>query len=157
MIYQLSDNGTMAVVLPHGVLFRGASEGTIRQKLLENGSIYAVIGLPANMFYNTSIPTCIVVLKKHRDGRDVLFIDASKQFVKDKKQNVMTEEHINHVIELYSNRKPVDKEAYLASYSDIEKNDFNLKDDMNTRNLFLDDINIDSEESLFTKAINYFV
>lgn len=124
--YHLKASGTMAIVLPHGVLFRGASEGTIRQKLLENGSIYAVIGLPANMFYNTSIPTCIVVLKKHRDGRDVLFIDASKQFVKDKKQNIMTEEHINHVIELYSNRKTVDKEAYLASYSDIEKNDFNL-------------------------------
>lgn len=116
----------MAIVLPHGVLFRGASEGTIRQKLLENGSIYAVIGLPANRFYNTSIPTCIIILKKHRAGRDVLFIDASKQFVKDKKQNVMSEEHINHVIELYTDRKTVEKEAYLATYSDIEKNDFNL-------------------------------
>ena len=124
--YHLKSSGTMAIVLPHGVLFRGASEGTIRQKLLENGSIYAVIGLPANMFYNTSIPTCIIILKKHRAGRDVLFIDASKQFVKDKKQNVMTEEHINHVIELYTDRKTVEKEAYLATYSDIEKNDFNL-------------------------------
>ena len=124
--YHLKSTGTMAIVLPHGVLFRGASEGTIRQKLLENGSIYAVIGLPANMFYNTSIPTCIVVLKKHRDGRDVLFIDASKQFEKDKKQNVMTQAHINHVIDLYKDRKSVDKEAYLASYADIEKNDFNL-------------------------------
>ena len=124
--YHLKSSGTMAIVLPHGVLFRGASEGTIRKKLLENGSIYAVIGLPANMFYNTSIPTCIVVLKKHRDGRDVLFIDASKQFVKEKKQNIMTAEHIQHVIDLYMDRKYVDKEAYLASYSDIEKNDFNL-------------------------------
>ncbi|MBD5510541.1 MAG: type I restriction-modification system subunit M [Lachnospiraceae bacterium] len=124
--YHLKSSGTMAIVLPHGVLFRGASEGTIRQKLLENGSIYAVIGLPANMFYNTSIPTCIIILKKHREGRDVLFIDASKQFVKDKKQNVMTEEHINHVIELYAGRKTVEKETYLATYSDIEKNDFNL-------------------------------
>lgn len=124
--YHLKSSGTMAIVLPHGVLFRGASEGTIRQKLLENGSIYAVIGLPANMFYNTSIPTCIVVLKKHRDGRDVLFIDASKQFVKDKKQNVMTEENIQHVIDLYERRETVDKESYLASYADIEKNDFNL-------------------------------
>ena len=67
----------MAIVLPHGVLFRGAAEGTIREILLENGAVYAVIGLPSNMFYNTSIPTCIVVLKKHRDGRDILFIDAS--------------------------------------------------------------------------------
>ena len=116
----------MAIVLPHGVLFRGASEGEIRKILLENGSIYAVIGLPANMFYNTSIPTCIIVLKKHREGRDVLFIDASSQFVKEKKQNVMQDEHIDHVLELYKNRKPVDKEAYLASYEDIKNNDFNL-------------------------------
>lgn len=124
--YHLKSSGTMAIVLPHGVLFRGASEGTIRKKLLENGSIYAVIGLPANMFYNTSIPTCIVVLKKHREGRDVLFIDASKQFVKEKKQNVMTQEHIDHVLELYLKREKVDKEAFVASYADIEKNDFNL-------------------------------
>ena len=124
--YHLKSSGTMAIVLPHGVLFRGASEGTIRKKLLENGSIYAVIGLPANMFYDTSIPTCIVVLKKHREGRDVLFIDASKQFVKEKKQNVMTQEHIDHVLELYLKREKVDKEAFVASYADIEKNDFNL-------------------------------
>ena len=99
-------------------------------KLLTNGSIYAVIGLPSNMFYNTSIPTCIVVLKKQRDEnaplRDVLFIDASKQFVKEKKQNIMQEEHINHVLELYKNRETVEKEAYLASYEDIVSNDFNL-------------------------------
>ena len=124
--YHLKPNGTMAIVLPHGVLFRGASEGTIREILLKNGSIYAVIGLPSNMFYNTSIPTCIIVLKKHREGRDVLFIDASNQFEKEKKQNVMNDEHISHVIELYKNRNSVEKEAYLASYEDIEKNDFNL-------------------------------
>ena len=124
--YHLKQKGTMAIVLPHGVLFRGASEGFIREKLLRDGSIYAVIGLPSNMFYNTSIPTCIVVLKKHRDGRDVLFIDASKLFEKEKKQNVMKEEHIDRVLELYKQRKTVDKEAYLASYEDIEKNDFNL-------------------------------
>ena len=116
----------MAIVLPHGVLFRGASEGTIRENLLKNGSIYAVIGLPSNMFYNTSIPTCIIVLKKHREGRDVLFIDASNLFEKEKKQNVMREEHIDKVLELYRNRKTVDKQSYLASYDDIEKNDFNL-------------------------------
>ncbi len=124
--YHLKPNGTMAIVLPHGVLFRGASEGTIRKILLENGSIYAVIGLPANMFYNTSIPTCIIVLKKHREGRDVLFIDASAQFEKEKKQNVMHDEHIDHVIELYRNRQSVEKEAYLASYEDIKNNDYNL-------------------------------
>lgn len=124
--YHLKPNGTMAIVLPHGVLFRGASEGAIREILLKNGSIYAVIGLPSNMFYNTSIPTCIIVLKKHREGRDVLFIDASQHFEKEKKQNVMKEEHIDHVLELYKNRQSVEKEAYLASFEDIEKNDFNL-------------------------------
>ncbi len=124
--YHLKATGTMAIVLPHGVLFRGAAEGTIRQTLLENGSIYAVIGLPSNMFYNTSIPTCIVVLKKHREGRDVLFIDASKLFEKEKKQNVMKEEHIDRVLELYKDRKNVDKEAYLASFDDIKANDYNL-------------------------------
>ena len=124
--YHLKQTGTMAIVLPHGVLFRGAAEGDIRETLLRNGSIYAVIGLPSNMFYNTSIPTCIVVLKKHREGRDVLFIDASKLFEKEKKQNVMRDEHIDRVIELYRNRESVEKEAYLASFKDIEKNDFNL-------------------------------
>ena len=98
-LYHLKSNGTMAIVLPHGVLFRGAAEGKIREKLLRSGNIYAVIGLPANLFYNTSIPTCIVILKKHRDGRDVLFIDASQKFKKGKKQNAMTDEHIDSVME----------------------------------------------------------
>ncbi|MCG4760900.1 type I restriction-modification system subunit M [Fusicatenibacter saccharivorans] len=125
-LYHLKNNGTMAIVLPHGVLFRGAAEGKIREKLLRAGNIYAVIGLPANLFYNTSIPTCIIVLKKHRDGRDVLFVDASKKFEKGKKQNTMTDEHINAVLELYHKRETVEKEAFLASFEDIEKNDFNL-------------------------------
>ena len=125
-LYHLKNNGTMAIVLPHGVLFRGAAEGKIREKLLRSGNIYAVIGLPANLFYNTSIPTCIIVLKKHRDGRDVLFIDASKKFNKGKKQNEMTDEHIEEVLTLYNDRKTVEKESFLASFEDIEKNDFNL-------------------------------
>ena len=125
-LYHLKSSGTMAIVLPHGVLFRGAAEGKIREKLLRSGNIYAVIGLPANLFYNTSIPTCIVVLKKHREGRDVLFIDASKKFEKGKKQNAMTDEHIDSVLELYTNRETVDKESYLASFEDIEENGFNL-------------------------------
>ena len=124
--YHLKQTGTMAIVLPHGVLFRGAAEGTIREILLKNGSIYAVIGLPSNMFYNTSIPTCIIVLKKHREGRDVLFIDASSLYEKEKKQNVMNEEHIDRVLALYNDRKNVDKLAYRASFEDIEANDFNL-------------------------------
>lgn len=125
-LYHLKSNGTMAIVLPHGVLFRGAAEGKIREKLLRSGNIYAVIGLPANLFYNTSIPTCIVVLKKHRDGRDVLFIDASKKFEKGKKQNTMTDGHIDSIVSLYYKRETVDKESYLASFEDIKKNDFNL-------------------------------
>ena len=125
-LYHLKSNGTMAIVLPHGILFRGAAEGKIREKLLRSGNIYAVIGLPANLFYNTSIPTCIIVLKKHRDGRDVLFIDASKKFDKGKKQNTMTDKHIDEILDLYKKRETVDKEAYLASFEDIEKNDFNL-------------------------------
>ena len=124
--YHLKQTGTMAIVLPHGVLFRGAAEGAIRETLLQNGSIYAVIGLPSNMFYNTSIPTCIVVLKKHREGRDVLFIDASRLYEKEKKQNVMKEEHIDRVLELYRDRKTVDKMSYLASFEDIRANDYNL-------------------------------
>ena len=125
-LYHLKNNGTMAIVLPHGVLFRGAAEGKIREKLLRSGNIYAVIGLPANLFYNTSIPTCIIVLKKHRDGRDVLFIDASRKFNKGKKQNEMTDEHIHEVLELYTRRETVEKESFLASFEDIENNDFNL-------------------------------
>ena len=129
--YHLKGNGTMAIVLPHGVLFRGAAEGKIREKLLRSGNIYAVIGLPANLFYNTSIPTCIIVLKKQRENedslcRDVLFIDASKKFNKGKKQNEMTDQHIDEVMELYSKRETVEKESFLARFEDIEKNDFNL-------------------------------
>ena len=143
-LYHLKSGGTMGIVLPHGVLFRGGSEGKIRRSLLKDGNIYAIIGLPANMFYNTSIPTCIIILKKERDdksdapsgesggesenadSRDVLFIDASKLFEKKKTQNVMNNEHIKRVIELYKNRQDVDKEAHLASFAEIEENDFNL-------------------------------
>lgn len=124
--YHLKSSGTMAIVLPHGVLFRGGAEKQIREKLLRAGSIYAIIGLPANLFYNTSIPTAILVLKKDRDGRDVLMIDASQQFAKEKKKNSMTTENIDHILQLYRNRKDAEKEAHLASFEEIEKNDFNL-------------------------------
>lgn len=122
--YHLKPTGTMAIVLPHGVLFRGAAEGTIRQKLLENGNIYAVIGLPANLFYNTPIPTCIIVLKKQREGRDVLFLDVSQYYEKKKPQNEMSAEDIAHVLELYRNRRSVKNEAYLATYDEIESNNY---------------------------------
>lgn len=127
--YHLKHEGTMAIVLPHGVLFRGAAEGKIRRKLLEMGAIYAVIGLPSNLFYNTTIPTTIVVLKKQRPdplGRDVLFIDASKEFIRGKKQNQLSEDNIQAILSMYHDRKDVDKHAHLASFEEIEKNDFNL-------------------------------
>ena len=124
--YHLKTDGTMGIVLPHGVLFRGAAEGTIRKHLLENGSIYAVIGLPANIFFSTGIPTCVVILKKNRESRDVLFIDASKEFRAGKNQNMMEQEHIDRIVQAYHARQDVEKFAHLASYAEIEENDFNL-------------------------------
>lgn len=124
--YHLKETGTMAIVLPHGVLFRGAAEGVIRKKLLEDGSIYAVIGMPANLFFGTSIPTTVIILKKNRTNRDVLFIDASSDFIKEKNQNKLTQENIEKVISTYKERKTVEKYAHLASFEEIKENDFNL-------------------------------
>ena len=124
--YHLKNTGTMAIVLPHGVLFRSGTEGKIREKLLQSGAIYAVIGLPANLFYNTTIPTCILILKKDRVGRDVLFINAKDKFVPAKGQNAMREEDIDFVIDTYKKRENIDKISHLASYDEITENDFNL-------------------------------
>ena len=124
--YHLKDSGTMAIVLPHGILFRGAAEGVIRKKLLEDGSIDAVIGLPGNMFFGTSIPTTVVILKKNRETRDVLFIDSSKDFVKEKNQNKLSIDNIDRIVETYKKRENVDKYAYVASFDELKENDFNL-------------------------------
>ncbi len=124
--YHLKDSGTMAIVLPHGVLFRGAAEGVIRKKLLEDGSIDTVIGMPVNLFFGTSIPTTVIILKKNRTTRDVLFIDASKDFLKGKNQNKLSIENIDKVVETYKNREDVEKYAYVASFDEIKENDFNL-------------------------------
>ncbi len=124
--YHLKDTGTMAIVLPHGVLFRGAAEGAIRQKLLEDGSIYVVIGMPANLFFGTSIPTTVIILKKNRTTRDVLFIDASSDFVKEKNQNKLTEENITKILSTYKERTSVEKYAHVASFDEIKENDYNL-------------------------------
>lgn len=124
--YHLKDTGVMAIVLPHGVLFRGAAEGKIRKLLLEHGAIDTVIGLPANIFFNTSIPTTVIILKKNRETKDVLFIDASQEFVKEKTQNVLTDTHIDKILNTYVKREAIEKYAYVASFSDIEENDFNL-------------------------------
>ena len=124
--YHLKDSGTMAIVLPHGVLFRGAAEGVIRKKLLEDGSIDTVIGMPANLFFGTSIPTTVIILKKNRTSRDVLFIDASKDFIKGKNQNKLSQENIDRIVETYKKREDVEKFAHVASFEEIRENDFNL-------------------------------
>ncbi|TYS89962.1 type I restriction-modification system subunit M [Rossellomorea aquimaris] len=124
--YHLKDSGTMAIVLPHGVLFRGAAEGVIRKKLLEDGSIDAVIGMPGNLFFGTSIPTTVIILKKNREARDVLFIDASKEFLKGKNQNKLSKENIDKIVETYRNRENVEKYSHVASFDEIKENEFNL-------------------------------
>ncbi|PLR65563.1 type I restriction-modification system subunit M [Bacillus sp. UMB0893] len=128
MIHQLDDNGTMAVVLPHGVLFRGAAEGSIRRYLIESKNyLDAVIGLPANIFYGTAIPTCVLVFKKCRKEDDnVLFIDASAEFEKGKNQNLLTDSNVEKIINTYIKRETTDKYSYAATLKEIKENDYNL-------------------------------
>lgn len=124
--HHLKDDGVMAIVLPHGVLFRGAAEGKIRKTLLESGAIDAIIGIPENIFYGTSIPTIVIVLKKGRTNKDVLFIDASNDFTKGKNQNRLEKEHIAKIIETYRNREEIEKYSHTATFDEIAENDFNL-------------------------------
>lgn len=127
MLASLNINGTMGVVLPHGVLFRGSSEGKIRKQLIEDDNLLdAVIGLPANLFFGTGIPAVMLILKKQRNNTDVLFIDASKEFTKDKNQNILSEKHISKILKTYTNKTTLDKYSYLASFDEIKENDFNL-------------------------------
>ncbi len=122
----LNDDGTMAIVLPHGVLFRGGQEAKIRTKLLTDNNIDAVIGLPANLFFSTGIPVCILVLKKCKSTDDVLFINASEHFEKGKRQNKLLPEHIDKIVETYQYRKEEERYARKVSPQEIEKNDYNL-------------------------------
>ena len=128
MIYHLNESGTMGIVLPHGVLFRGAAEGKIREYLVgEKNYLDAVIGLPGNLFYGTSIPTCILVFKKCReDDQDILFIDASKDFEKVKNQNKLRTQDIEKIVNTYAKREEIDKYSHKASLEEIKENDFNL-------------------------------
>ena len=128
MIHQLADNGTMAVVLPHGVLFRGAAEGVIRKYLIEKENVLdAVIGLPANIFFGTSIPTVILVFKKDRDNNEnILFIDASNEFEKGKNQNNLTDEQVEKIVDTFVKREAIDKYSYVATIEEIKENDYNL-------------------------------
>lgn len=125
-LYHLNDRGTMAIVLPHGVLFRGAAEGAIRQTIIEKNYLDTVIGLPANLFYGVGIPTTILVFKKNRKTKDIFFIDASNEFEKGKNQNKLTDKNINRIIETYKNRVDVDKYSHVVSLEEIKGNEFNL-------------------------------
>lgn len=122
----LSDEGTMAIILPHGVLFRGGAEEHIRTKLLKDGNIDTVIGLPANLFFSTGIPVCILVLKKCKKYDDVLFINASEHFEKGKRQNRLLPEHIEKIIDTYQYRKVEDRYSKRVSMEKIDKEGYNL-------------------------------
>ena len=132
MLASLADNGTMAVVLPHGVLFRGAAEGTIRKYMIEKQNVLdAVIGLPANIFFGTSIPTVILVFKKNRNNNEkikdnILFIDASNDFEKGKNQNILRDSDVHKIITTYKERQTIDKYSYKATMKEIIENDYNL-------------------------------
>ena len=124
----LKEDGVMAIILPHGVLFRGGVEARIRQKLLDDGHIDTVIGLPANLFFSTGIPVCILVLKKCKKPDDVLFINASEHFEKGKRQNMLTEAHIEKIVQTYQDRpeQPIERYARRVSMDEIIENDYNL-------------------------------
>ncbi len=127
MISHLDENGTMAVVLPHGVLFRGAAEGIIRKYMIEKENVLdAVIGLPSNLFFGTSIPATVLVFKKCRTDDDIFFIDASKEFDKGKNQNILTDDNIQKIFETYANREEIEKYSHKASLEEIAENEYNL-------------------------------
>ena len=126
MVASANENGTVAVVLPHGVLFRGASEGKIRKGLIDDNYLDAVIGLPQNLFFGTGIPACILVFNKNKKTNDVLFIDASKEFESGKNQNVLRDLDIEKIVETYKNRQDIEKYSHVASLEEIKENDYNL-------------------------------
>ena len=123
-VQHLKEDGRQIAVLPHGILFRGAQEGKIRKWLIENHMISAVIGVPDKLFLNTSIPVFLLVLEYH--SQDVLFIDASKEFVKKAAQNDLDQQHIEKVVNTFLDRREIEKYSYIAKYEEIEENDFNL-------------------------------
>lgn len=129
MIYHMDEDGRAVVLLPHGVLFRGGAEETIRKYIIENLNVLdAVIGLPANLFFGTGIPVCVLVLKKERNGNsdNILFIDASKEFEAGKNQNILRDCDIDKIVEAYQQRKDIDKFAHVATMAEIAENGFNL-------------------------------
>lgn len=126
MLASLNENGTAGIILPHGVLFRGASEGKIRKQIIENNWLDAVVGLPGNLFFGTGITACILIFKKNRINNNVVFIDASNEYEKGKNQNVLRNEDIEKIIEICNNRKELHKYCHIANFNEIEENGFNL-------------------------------
>ena len=126
MINSMKENGITAVVMPHGVLFREAGEGFIREKIIENNLIDTIIGLPPNLFYGTSIPACIIVLKNNRKNKDIFFIDASEEYDKGKRQNKLREEDILKILTAYRKRKDILKYCRAVSFEEIKANNYNL-------------------------------
>ena len=120
------DSGRVGVVVPHGVLFRGASEGVIRKKLIEANLLDAVVGLPTNLFYGTGIPAAILIFRKHKPDKTVVFIDASQEYEDGTNQNRLNEEHIEKIVATYRARQSVAKYAHVAGFNEIQENDFNL-------------------------------
>ncbi len=164
----LKDEGVMAIILPHGVLFRGGAEERIRTKLLKDGHIDTVIGLPANLFYSTGIPVCILVLKKCKKPDDVLFINAAEHFVKGKRQNQLKPEHITKIIDTYQHRKEEPRYARRVEMPEIEKNDYNLnisryistavaEPEISLKEVHADLLRIESDIQKATRAHNAFL
>jgi len=157
--------GRMCVVVPHGVLFRGAAEGKIRQQLIDEGLLDAVIGLPSKLFYGTGIPAAILVFRKTKVDDKTLFIDASRLFKEGKNQNLLRQEDIEKIIQLYQDRKKVDKEAYVATLEEIQKNDYNLnipryvdtfeeEESINFEEVYSKRISLNAELVLLEKEMN---
>jgi type I restriction enzyme M protein len=141
----LGKEGTMAIILPHGVLFRGGAEERIRTKLLKDNNIDTVIGLPSNLFYSTGIPVCILVLKKCKKQDDVLFINASETFDKGKRQNTLSDKHFEDIISTYKYRNEIPRYSRRVSMDEIEKQGYNLNISRYV-NTSLDEVQIDLRE-----------
>ncbi|WP_288519121.1 type I restriction-modification system subunit M [uncultured Brachyspira sp.] len=165
MINSMKENGITAVVMPHGVLFREAGEGFIREKIIENNLIDTIIGLPPNLFYGTSIPACIIVLKNNRKNKDIFFIDASEEYDKGKRQNKLREEDISKILTAYRKRKDILKYCRAVSFEEIKANNYNLnisrylisaeeKSDINLNTSKLEIDNLETEREKLRNSIN---
>lgn len=165
MINSMKENGITAVVMPHGVLFREAGEGFIREKIIENNLIDTIIGLPPNLFYGTSIPACIIVLKNNRKNKDIFFIDASEEYDKGKRQNKLREEDISKILTAYRKRKDILKYCRAVSFEEIKANNYNLnisrylisaeeKSDIKLNTLKREIDNLETEREKLRNSIN---